>query len=300
MILNLIKNFDEGGKIRTNIVQVDTEKYLNQKFEKVLLFKTGKGFGNIFFKSVAYFNYALINNMMFCIDFDKYADFNYDEYFDKKYDIEFKKFIEKNPNCKVITTPELPNNHLTDNLGFYYEFWAVTKFNSMNNEFNKFVSEMFSNIFNFLFPVKNIIKYKFPESNQPEIGLQIRFGSYLGGCSNSNKYFCNQQGLNKFIDIIKNSNNKFYIATDNCEVKKHIKEYYKEKIFIFEHDLDHPYECSSETNFFSISEIINLSKCKKLYITGGDGNDEKCMKSSFGLVSSILNNIEYEWINNDA
>ena len=35
MILNLIKNFDEGGKIRTNIVQVDAEKYLNQKYQKL-------------------------------------------------------------------------------------------------------------------------------------------------------------------------------------------------------------------------------------------------------------------------
>ena len=77
------------------------------------------------------------------------------------------------------------------------------------------------------------------------------------------------------------------------------KKNFKEKVFIFESNLDHPYGCSSETNFFSISEIINLSKCKKLYLTGGNNNDEKCMRSSFGLVSSILNNVEYEWINND-
>ena len=57
---------------------------------------------------------------MFCIDFDKYADFNYDEYFDKKYDIEFKKFIKKNPNCKVITTPELQTNNLINNLGLIF------------------------------------------------------------------------------------------------------------------------------------------------------------------------------------
>lgn len=296
MILNLIKLNENNYP---NIVLVDTEKYLNQKFEKVILFKTGKGFGNLFLKSVAFFNYALLNNMMFCIDFDTYADFNYDAYFDKKYDIEFKKFIEKNPDCKVITTLELQNTNLINNLGYYYEFWSATKFNSINNELNKIISDIFRNIFNFLFPIKNNMKYTFIESNQPEIGLQIRFGSYLGGCSHSNKYFCNQHGLNKFIDIIKKINKTVYIATDNCEIKKNTKEYFKDKVFIFENDLDHPSGCSSETNFFSISEIINLSKCKKLYLTGGNINNEECLRSSFGIVSSLLNNVEYEWIYND-
>ena len=39
---------------------------------------------------------------------------------------------------------------------------------------------------------------------------------------------------------------------------------------VLDFDLDHPYKSSSEMNCFSINEIINLSKCKKLYLTGGN------------------------------
>ena len=107
----------------SKLIQVDIKIYLYSQFNEVILLRTGKGFGNLFLKAVSYFNYAILNNVMFCIDFDKYNNFEYNNYFDKNYDIEYKDFIKKNPSCKVISTNDLPSNNITDGLGIFYNYW---------------------------------------------------------------------------------------------------------------------------------------------------------------------------------
>ena len=70
--------------------EINFEKYSKQFFEEVLVFSPARGFGNVFFKSVAFLNYAILNNVMFCIDFSRYPNFNYSEYFSEEYNFEFK------------------------------------------------------------------------------------------------------------------------------------------------------------------------------------------------------------------
>jgi hypothetical protein len=132
-----------------------------------------------------------------------------------------------------------------------------------------------------------------------EWGLQMRFGSYNGGCSLSEKIFCNQDGLNKFYEIIKKNNKVFYIASDNASVKNELKKKVKDNIIIIDYTVEHPRNSSSEMNYFTISELINLSKCSKLFLTGGSINESESVQSTFGIVSSLLNNVEYEWIYNN-
>ena len=177
---SVIKIDNEKYEFKLTLIEFDIEEYLNRKFDKVLLFKTGKGLGNLFLKAVSYFNYAILNNMMFCIDFDKYSDFKYDTYFTKNYNLEFKNFIKNNENCQIISTNDLPDNILINGIGFFYKYWVNTTFNSKSIlERNKLVSSVFKNIFNFMFPIKENSKYSFLKNNIPSIGLQIRFGSYL-------------------------------------------------------------------------------------------------------------------------
>ena len=280
--------------------EINFEKYSKQFFEEVLVFSPARGFGNVFFKSVAFLNYAILNNVMFCIDFSRYPNFNYSEYFSEEYNFEFKKFqeVNKNKNIKITKVNNLSNNYLIDNLGFFYNFWSNTQFNDDNKKINDLISNVFRKLSNLIFNFKINKKFDVKEK-EIDLGIQIRL-SNNGDCLTSPYSVCDENGINNFLKIMnENKDKKIYIATDSISLKKKLVEKYS-NIITFDFNVQHPNNGTSEDNYFSVSEIFNLSKCNKLYLSGGSLNNSKSIRSTFGLLSSILNNVKYEWVYNDV
>ena len=114
---------------------------------------------------------------------------------------------------------------------------------------------------------------------------------------NINKpYFASDSALEKFEDIIKQSDKKFFLASDSKELKNILKTKYPDKIVTLDHDISFTYEDDILKNYGIPEETIYacyldwflLSKCKSLYVSAG--NEDMGSLSTFGYSAGAYGN----------
>lgn len=133
-----------------------------------------------------------------------------------------------------------------------------------------------------------------------EYGIHIRRGACSKdseniGCHGKDEngeikkaYFAKDSAIDKFIEIVKNTDAKFFLASDSHEIKEMFKKRFPEKIVTLEHDIVLTYKCDTLKNYDVTKEQryacyldwFLLSKCKQLYITAG--NKDLTDLSTFG------------------
>ena len=133
-----------------------------------------------------------------------------------------------------------------------------------------------------------------------EYGIHIRRGacskdSENVGCHGLDEegnikkaYFAKDSAIEKFIDVVQNTDAKFFLASDSHEIKEMFKKKFPDKIVTLEHDIVLTYKCDTLKNYDVTKEQryacyldwFLLSKCKHLYITAG--NRDLTDLSTFG------------------
>lgn len=133
-----------------------------------------------------------------------------------------------------------------------------------------------------------------------EYGIHIRRGACSKdseniGCHGKNEngeikkaYFAKDSAIEKFVEIVKNTDAKFFLASDSHEIKEMFKQRFPDKIVTLEHDIVLTYKCDTLKNYDVTKEQryacyldwFLLSKCKNLYITAG--NQDLTDLSTFG------------------
>jgi hypothetical protein len=114
------------------------------------------------------------------------------------------------------------------------------------------------------------------------VGLAIR----LGGM-NSVDYpqVADKKALDTFCSIIESENGPIFLAVDSLEYKRELDSKYKGKLFF----IDKPLVVADSNNTVDDSlpflEFFLLSKCNKVYVTGGKKNFS-CF-STFGYMAAI-------------
>lgn len=148
-----------------------------------------------------------------------------------------------------------------------------------------------------------------------DYGIHIRRGAYSKDSENigchgydENKnikkaYFATDEALNKFIKIVEDSNNTFYLASDSKEIKKMFKDKFPNKIITLDTDIALTYDCVYINNKEDKSTRLNcyldwflLSQCKNLYITGG--NTDLSDMSTFGYTAGVYGSSNIHFIFN--
>jgi hypothetical protein len=133
-----------------------------------------------------------------------------------------------------------------------------------------------------------------------EYGIHIRRGACSRdsedmGCHGRDEngeikkaFFAKDSALEKFIEVVENTDAKFFLASDSQEVKDLFREKFPDKIVTLEHDIVLTYKCDTLKNYEVTREQryacyldwFLLSKCKHLYITAG--NQDLTDLSTFG------------------
>jgi hypothetical protein len=133
-----------------------------------------------------------------------------------------------------------------------------------------------------------------------EYGIHIRRGACSRdsedmGCHGRDEngeikkaFFAKDTALEKFIEVVENTDAKFFLASDSQEVKDLFREKFPDKIVTLEHDIVLTYKCDTLKNYEVTREQryacyldwFLLSKCKHLYITAG--NQDLTDLSTFG------------------
>jgi hypothetical protein len=101
-------------------------------------------------------------------------------------------------------------------------------------------------------------------------------------------YFAKDSALNKFVEIVQNTDAKFFLASDSQEIKKMFKERFPDKIVTLDHEIALTYDCdflknhgiSKEVRYAAYLDWFLLTKCRELYITAG--NQDMSDLSTFG------------------
>jgi hypothetical protein len=101
-------------------------------------------------------------------------------------------------------------------------------------------------------------------------------------------YFAKDSAIEKFIEIVENTNSKIFLASDSQDIKDMFKNRFPDKIVTLEHDIVLTYTCDTLKNYDVTKEQryacyldwFLLAKCKQLYITAG--NQDLTDLSTFG------------------
>jgi hypothetical protein len=101
-------------------------------------------------------------------------------------------------------------------------------------------------------------------------------------------YFAKDSAIEKFIEIVENTNSKIFLASDSQDIKEMFKSRFPDKIVTLEHDIVLTYTCDTLKNYDVTKEQryacyldwFLLAKCKQLYITAG--NQDLTDLSTFG------------------
>ena len=101
-------------------------------------------------------------------------------------------------------------------------------------------------------------------------------------------YFAKDSALNKFIEVVENTDAKFFLASDSQGVKEMFKKRFPDKIVTLDNKLTLTYDCkvlknvgiTKEERYGAYLDWFLLSKCKELYITAG--NQDLTDLSTFG------------------
>lgn len=145
-----------------------------------------------------------------------------------------------------------------------------------------------------------------------ENAMSIRRGSY---CEDSRQYkgargdspqqyFCSDVGLEKFKNIIRNTHGRVFLSSDSVSTIRQLEAEFGSKLSI----LEMPYTVTSTQDQDPSPTIENvqkvylkwflLSKCPRIYITGGK-RDGLVGFSTYGYTAAIYGNKPFEIIFND-
>jgi hypothetical protein len=133
-------------------------------------------------------------------------------------------------------------------------------------------------------------------------GVNIRRGSYSSDTlqyedgGKAEHYFCSDEGVDKFIEIIRAEPGKVYVTSDSPSTKNKLKEIFGDKITMNETEYVH----TSDEDWSGRKTIKNmqdvylvwflLSMCPKIYITSGKPNSGLTGLSTFGLTAALYGN----------
>jgi hypothetical protein len=157
-----------------------------------------------------------------------------------------------------------------------------------------------SNLSKIIKPTKELQSIIDNQSHGLARGMHIRRGacsrdSEVVGCHGTDEngnikkaYFAKDSALEKFINIVQETDGKIFLASDSREIKDMFKKRFPDKIVTLEHDIVLTYKCDTLKNYDVTREQrlacyidwFLLSKCKDLYITAG--NQDLTDLSTFG------------------
>jgi hypothetical protein len=157
-----------------------------------------------------------------------------------------------------------------------------------------------SNLSEIIKPNKDLNELIKKHDHGLEYGIHIRRGACSKdseniGCHGKDEngkikkaYFAKDSAIEKFIEIVQNTDSKFFLASDSHEIKEMFKKRFPDKIVTLEHDIVLTYKCDTLKNYDVTKEQryacyldwFLLSKCKHLYITAG--NQDLTDLSTFG------------------
>lgn len=142
-------------------------------------------------------------------------------------------------------------------------------------------------------------------------GLSIRRGSY---CEDSRQfkddrgdrpehYFCSEQGLEHFKNVIRNSPGKVFVSSDSASTMKEIKDEFGDKIvtldttfaMIMDQDDNENISMNDYHNIFL--KFFMLSECPILYLTGGRTN--MVGFSTYAYMAAIYGNKPFKIVFNE-
>ena len=140
-------------------------------------------------------------------------------------------------------------------------------------------------------------------------GVSIRRGSYSPDskqfkteqAEDPSHYFCSDKGLEKFINLIENSLEPVFVSSDSSEVMKMLISKFGDKIRYY----NSPYAIGMQQDLRDISmseyhsiylKFFLLSKCPKLYLTGGRG--DMVGFSTYGYMAAVYGNKPFEIVFN--
>jgi hypothetical protein len=143
------------------------------------------------------------------------------------------------------------------------------------------------------------------------IAMSIRRGSY---CEDSRQYkgprgddpvqyFCSPEGLERFKNIIRTTPGRIFVSSDSVSTTRQLIEEFGEKLSV----LEMPYTVTS-TQDQGVPTVENLqkvylkwflmSKCPRLYLTGGRKNDLLGF-STYAYIAAIYGNKPFDIVFND-
>lgn len=157
-----------------------------------------------------------------------------------------------------------------------------------------------SNLNKIIKPTKELQSIIDNQSHGLARGMHIRRGACSRdsedvGCHGTDEngdikkaYFAKDSALEKFINIVEETDGKIFLASDSREIKDMFKTRFPDKIVTLEHDIVLTYKCDTLKNYDVTREQrlacyidwFLLSKCKELYITAG--NQDLTDLSTFG------------------
>jgi hypothetical protein len=149
-----------------------------------------------------------------------------------------------------------------------------------------------------------------------DYGIHIRRGacskdSENVGCHGKNEngeikkaYFAKDSAIEKFIEIVENTNSKIFLASDSQDIKDMFKNRFPDKIVTLEHDIVLTYTCDTLKNYDVTKEQryacyldwFLLAKCKQLYITAG--NQDLTDLSTFGYSAGAYGRSNIQFVFN--
>lgn len=159
--------------------------------------------------------------------------------------------------------------------------------------------------------MKQLIEKNIHTLDGVSCGMAIRRGSY---CEDSRQYKderadqphffqCSESGLERFKDIIRNSDGKIFITSDSQSTLKSLIDEFDDKLItidtIFtigsEHHTDYETKYIDYHNIYLL--FFLLSKCPQLFITGG--NTDFVGFSTYAYMAAIYGNIPFTIVFNN-
>jgi hypothetical protein len=143
-------------------------------------------------------------------------------------------------------------------------------------------------------------------------GMSIRRGSYSEDSRQYKDerdeqpqfYFCSDEGLEKFKNIIKNAPGKIFLSSDSLSTTESLVKEYGDKIvnidkkFVISMSQNSDEELTLEKYHIMFLKFFLFSKCPQLFLTGG--NTDLVGFSTYAYIAAIYGNKPFKLIfNND-
>lgn len=178
-----------------------------------------------------------------------------------------------------------------------------------------FFEHVHTNIPHFLEPTSELMELVQKYAHNATYGMHIRRGAYSQdsedmGCHGREEdgtikraYFANDDSVQRFMTIVEQTNDTFYLASDSRDIKKEFKQRFGDRIICLDIEIALTYDCATIIKEVSRVSQLNcyldwylLSLCKKLFVTGGTQGKPEI--STFGYSAGMYGRCDIEMIFN--